>query len=138
MKTHIINANGKLIFAFLLFLFSCGEKERPNLFIKTTEVKTSGGNQIKKTTISKVSEEYWEVTLASYDEGYYKATRDILKAKSLENFNVKFFFVTDSLGSEIKFQNPSEFLNFAAARGYEMADQEKGRFNTDYTFRRKK
>ena len=123
-----------------LTILSCGKKDDgPGLFIKTSDIQGIDEKQARQDSLTKVTSDYFEISLASYSDGkYYKAKKDILEPKSLEDFRVKFLFVTDSLGNELQFQDATDFLNFMSARGYEMSDQTKHRYGVDYTFKKRK
>ena len=47
------------------------------------------------------------------------------------------FIVKDSKGTELRFVGSTEFLNYMLSHGYKMLDQQKGKYNIDYTFKKK-
>ena len=127
-----------ILLLLTVLIVSCSKKnELPGLFIKTSDVKGVDENQVRKDTITKFALDYLEVGLNSYDGGFFKAKKDLVKPESLGDFKMKFYFIADSLGKEIEFENSTEFLNFMSARGYEMADQVKHQYRIDYTFKRR-
>ncbi len=131
------------LFVITVLIVSCSKKnELPGLYIRTSDVKGSAvsNNQVKKDTLTVVDSEYFEVGLYAYEEGeYYEAQQILVKPDygAGEDFKTKYYFVTDSLGKEIEYKNSTEFLNFMSARGYDMTDQAKHEWHTDYTFKRK-
>jgi hypothetical protein len=124
-------------------LFSEKVLQTPKLFIQTIDVSGTGKSQVKKESISVVTQDYFEVSLSSYkpEAGgtrYYKAKRDLISPTSTKDFKMKLFFIVkDDKGTELRFVDSTEFLNFMSAHGYKMVDQVKDKFRTDYTFQKK-
>jgi hypothetical protein len=124
-------------------LFSQKTTQSTKLYIQTTDVSGTGKSQIKKETVSVVTSDYFEVSLYSYkpeagESKYYKAKRDLIEPTSTKNYKAKFFFIVkDSKGTEKRFTDSTDFLNFMSSHGYKMVDQTKNKFHTDYTFQKK-
>ena len=131
-----------LLFAIslLLILGSCknsNSQKSGKLFIKTTEVKGTGENQVKKETVSEVNTDYFEVSLASQTTGGYLAQKDLVIPTSMEDFKSTFITIVDQSENDIKFMTSTEFLNYMSGHGYEMVDQALNEYGGDYTFKKK-
>lgn len=93
----------------------------------------------KRDTTTEVASEYFEIGLYSYEGGDHFTTKkdleDVIDLDHPQNTRSKYFEIVenDSLKS---FSSSTEFLNYMSERGYEMVDQSKLRYHTDYTFKR--
>jgi len=103
------------------------------LYIKTS---TTIG-KITSDTLTKITSDYFEVTLGSVRGKGYSAGKTIEEATSMENFRFIFFAITDKDGNALYFKSSADFLNYMSERGYEMADQVKNKYGADYTFKKK-
>jgi hypothetical protein len=135
--------------ALLLAFTSCGPNPSvpnpvesqvatlPKVYIKLSQVNGVDESQVRKDSVYILKDNYFEIGLFSYDEGkFYLAKRDLVEPKSIQNFYAEFIFITNEDGSDYKFSNSTDFLNFMADCGYEMVDQKKFDFRTDYTFKK--
>jgi hypothetical protein len=125
-----------IVSLFAISMISCGKSELPGLFIKTSTVEDVGENQIRKDSITVVNSDYFEIGLYQYSNGSSTAEKTIENSVLVENFKMRFFHVTDSLGNSLRFQSSTEFLNFMSARGYVMVTQAPKKYVTDYTFKK--
>jgi hypothetical protein len=128
---------------YILLINSCNNTPKnilkyETLYIKTTTGADVDGKQVRTDTISKVTSDYFEVSLSSYSDGaYYKGQRDLVSPVPGEDFKAVFFIISEKDGTEIQFKESTVFLNFMSAHGYEMVDQVKNRYGADYTFKKK-
>lgn len=116
---------------YLLLLVGC-TAQQPELRTKTFSALDTLG------TVGIVSSEYFEVSLGSVTYGdnptFYIADHDLPASKE-EVF--KRLLLVNEADSVIHFENSTAFLNYMSARGYEMQEQRKKKYSTDYTFKRK-
>lgn len=129
---------------FLLFaITSCNffHNNSEPIYIKTI---TSEGNAVDMKnvkTISKItnlSTDYFEVSLSILaDKDLYIASKDIEKPSSIEKYKSVSFVISDEKGKNLNFKTSTEFLDFMSKHGYEMVDQNKSEYSTDYTFKKK-
>ncbi|MFC2119192.1 hypothetical protein ACFLSY_11170 [Bacteroidota bacterium] len=114
------------------------ESKKPQVYIKTVSAVGVDENQVKTDTITTIDTDYFEVGLyLMVDETNYTTKKDIVKPTSIENFKSVFFYLVDNDGMKINFKGSTEFLNFMSERGYEMVDQVKFDYHTDYTFKKR-
>lgn len=139
-----------LLLVFSFILASCSnsnnsndnnsaEKEKKsNLFAKKLTVVGTGEEKKRTEDVSKIKSDYFEISLSLLsDSDMYIATRDLEKPSSMENFRMVVLTITNKEGEDIKFKGTTEFLNFMSEKGYEMVDQEKSKYSTSYTFKKK-
>lgn len=142
-----------ILSAFIISLVSCNNnassssKDGANnkdglnnstLYIKTVTVTGTGSNENRKEKITAITTDYFEVGLEELaNDSGYSAQKTITEPTSMENFKLEFFSIVDVDGKDISFKTTTEFLNYMAGHGYEMVDQTKKRYGTDYTFKRK-
>jgi uncharacterized lipoprotein YajG len=107
------------------------------LFIKTVSATGTGENQKSTETISEVTSDYFEIKLAALTDVGYGAQKDVITPEVGKEFKYVFFYIVNEDGSNIKFTTSTEFLNYMSLRGYEMVDQIKNEYGTDYIFKKK-
>jgi len=126
-----------LLLFFSLIITSCG-KQKSELYIITTTVHGMDKQEVRKDTLTMIDSDYFEVSLQPMMNGaIYKAGKDLVKPSIGREFQMVFFEVVDKEGKKLRFKDTTEFLNFMASKGYTMVDQTKGKYNTDYTFRKR-
>ena len=108
------------------------------LYIMTTLAEQPGSEMKTTKTMSEISSDYFEVSLASQIDGGYLAQKDVIKPIPGQPFKAKFFQISEKNGTLINFMTSTEFLNFMSAHGYELVNQIPGEYGGDYTFKRKK
>lgn len=108
-------------------------KKNDDLFIKTLTVIGKDRNE----AISKVNNAYFEVGLYSYTHDGIRSYGAQLETEKTTT-STKFTDVVNPDGSELRFKNSMEFLNFMDARGYEMKSEDKKKYATEYVFQLKK
>lgn len=111
----------------------------PKLYITTFTFTDTGANQKADSAITVINSDYFEVSLYSLvdkSKGYY-AKKDIENATSLDNYRYIFLEITTKDAEDVYFKNSTEFLNYMSEHNYEMVDQEKHQYRTDYTFKKK-
>ena len=120
-------------------------KAIPILYIQTVTVIGTGDKQKTTKEITTINSDYFEVSLSSYgnvnpnkagDSGF-RAGKEIENPKIDAEFRYVFFDITDKDGTILDFKTSTDFLNFMSERGYEMIDQIKSKYHTDYTFKKK-
>lgn len=132
MKTQIL-----FILAFL-FLFGC-KNDSPKIYIKTTTIKGLLANSQKEYNTTELKSDYFEIGLYSYSAGYYTTKRELknmVDEKNLNNSIMQFLEIVEK-DSVKQFINTTQFLNYMSEGGYEMVDQSKLKYRTDYTFKKK-
>lgn len=85
-----------------------------------------------------LTDEYFEVKLGSVtmDSGkYYIAKRE--NRISSDPFRMEQIVIVDDKQETYHFKDATEFLNYMAARGYEMASERKNKYGGEYTFKKK-
>lgn len=116
------------------------ESDVSKIHLLTVEIKGDNKNTNTTKKLSTADETYFEITLSSGGNGtWWEAHRDIIRPTSIENYNQKFIDIVDVTTPDtarIRFNGPTEFLNFMAARGYDMVDQKKAKSHVDYTFKK--
>jgi hypothetical protein len=139
-----------LIIIFNVSLISCNIKQEDSksnettnnidnsiLYIKTVTATGLDSNQVRNEKMTSVTTEYFEVGLEELaNDSGLSAQKQITEATSVENFKVEFFIIVNKAGEGITFKTTTEFLNFMAGHGYEMVEQTKKRYGTDYTFKK--
>jgi hypothetical protein len=111
---------------------------RPQVFVKLSTTTGVNEKQITKDSNYVIENDYFEVGLYSVGQGKsYIAEKEIEEPRSIENFKSVTLYIVDSTQNPISFKSSTEFLNYMSERGYEMVDQEKLKYHTDYTFKRK-
>jgi len=109
------------------------------LTIKTTTVV----GEAKTEVVSIIKDAYFEAQLDACSNekiGLYYNVRNVIEEGKITNkvFTTKFSEVVDkSTKQSIKFKTSTEFLNFMASNGYDMVDQIKSKYHTNYTFKKK-
>lgn len=120
-------------------------KAIPVLYIQTITAVGTGDKQKMTKAITIINSDYFEVSLNSFgnvnpnqagDSGF-RAGKEIESPKIDVEFRSVFFDVTDKDGTILEFKTSTQFLNFMSERGYEMVDQIKSKYHTDYTFKKK-
>ena len=88
--------------------------------------------------------EYYEVTLSAFPDeenggSRYGVRIDIEEGKFVNDvFHWKISeLVDETTKEELWFKEPTDFLNYLSTKGYEMVEQKKGKYNIDYTFKKK-
>ena len=125
----------------ILLLISCNNKKSTStkyeeFYIKTTLAIGSGSEMKKTETISKITSDYFEVSLSSQTDGGFLAEKDIIEPVPGEPFKAEFFQISDKDGNNIKFMTSTEFLNFMSAHGYDLVNQIPNAYGGDYTFKK--
>lgn len=129
----------KLVSVTLLFivLVGCDSAPGPDLFVTERTVKQVSDRTIDSDTLYAIKENFFETEftpMANSESGFAMS--------QTEQDNLKLDFtsvtVTDSIGQTLEFKNTSDFLGFMDKRGFEVTNQEKKKYNTHYTFKRKK
>ncbi len=119
-------------------LTSCNPK--PELRVNLKKSTMINDNPNHKDSIYVEDSEYFEIGLYSYSNTKgitYSAKKDIEKPTTSEDFKMVTLSIVDASNKIVVYNNSTEFLNYMAERGYEMTDQEKLEFRTDYTFKKK-
>lgn len=118
-------------------LVGCNLAPGPDLFVTKRTVSEVSGRTIDTDTLYAVKEKFFETEfnpLVNSEVGFAMS--------QTEQDNLKLDFtsvtVTDSLGQRLEFKDRSDFLSFMDKRGFEVTNQEKKKYNTNYTFERKK
>lgn len=127
----------KLYFVTVLFTAQCGTRDNPGLFVTKRTVTEVSGRTIDTDTLYPLKDNFFEIefnTLVNSEAGF--AMRQTVS----DHLKVDFTSVTitDSLGQMLEFKNTSDFLGFMDKRGFEVTSQEKKKYNTFYSFKRKK
>lgn len=113
-------------------------KEVHKILVKFTSVTDVDGKQISKDTIKALDTEYFEIGLSSISKGTsYIAQRDIEQSKVGQPFHSEYLSIVHGDGNVVHFNDSNEFLNYMSERGYELVDQSKSKYRTDYTFKKK-
>lgn len=126
----------------LLQLISCNNSSSKSskaetLYIQTTTATKAGEEMKVEKTMSEISTDYFEVSLASQTNGGFLAQKDIVEPEVGIPFKSVFFTISQKDGTNIKFMTSTEFLNFMSAHGYELENQIPNQYGGDYTFKRK-
>jgi len=140
MKTFLIIKLGLLSLIMMsIIMTSCNQQknEKPRLYIKTVTVIGIDENQIETDTITIIDYDYFEIGLYLRTDEGFMTNKDVIKATSIENYKAVEFRIVQEDGSNIMFKSSTEFLNFMSKRGYDMIDQLKSKYHTDYTFKKK-
>lgn len=147
----------KIIVLSLLVAFSCQTKtieveskdsaqaapvkkiEVDPIYITTfTSFKGSDGEMDFKKSLSVLEDEYFEIDLKSMgDHKTHQAEKDLEPLTSHETMHSVSIVITDKENLFIPFHSSTEFLNFMSKHGYEMQDQQKAKYHTSYTFKKK-
>lgn len=110
--------------------------ELPALLVKKfTTVK-----DVNTDTTYQVLDAYFEIALSSVtkDEGrHYIAVRDIERPRVGKPYRSVSIALIDSAEQILKFKDSTDFLNFMAARGYDMVSDKPNKFGSEYTFKKK-
>jgi hypothetical protein len=110
----------------------------PKLMVKLSSTIGIDENQITKDSNYVINTDYFEISLYSASNGSnFWAEKKIEEPKSLENFKVVTLYIVDKANKPISYTSSTDFLNYISERGYEMKDQQKFKYHTDYTFKRK-
>lgn len=126
-----------LLMLISVILTSC-EKHKSDLYILTSTINGLDEKQVRKDSLTMVDSDYFEVSLESMANGtLFKARKELSKPSIGKEFHMGYFEVVDGNGKSLRFKTSSEFLNFMSLKGYDMADQTKSKYQTDYTFKRK-
>jgi hypothetical protein len=115
-------------------------KESPQLYIKTITVTGADDNSVRNEEISTITTDYFEVGLSTSTKSSgvtYIPEKKLIEPTSMEDFKMKWFEIVDKDGNPIIFNSTTEFLNFMSGMNYEMVDQKKLKYRTDYTFKKK-
>lgn len=127
----------KLVTVTLLFtvLAGCNPAPGPDLFVTERTVKQVSDRTIDTDTLYAIKENFFETEFCPFANG----TGIAMSLTNQDNLKVDFISVTvtDSIGQRLEFNNPSDFLGFMDKRGFEVTSQEKEKYNTHYTFKRK-
>ncbi len=131
-----------IIIASCWMLGSCAQSTSDStekkLLVKLSA--TTGVNENQKTidSVYTVETDYFEISLYLLEGGSgFMAQQEIEKPTSMENFRYKRLYVVDASEEPREFTTSTDFLNYMAERGYQMQDQEKFEYRTDYIFKRK-
>jgi hypothetical protein len=112
--------------------------ELPKIYAKIFTSIGTGDKAINKDSMTIVNSPYFEISITSVNNGEkYMATKQIEKPQVGKIFKSVTLNLVDSSGTVIYFKESTEFLNYMEARGYNMVDQEKQRFGSDYTFKKR-
>ena len=117
---------------------SCNPKSELRVNLKTSTLVNDNPNH--KDSIYVVNSEYFEIGLYSYTDLQnvtYSAKKEIEQSNISEVFKMVTLSVVDASNKDVVYNNSTEFLNYMSERGYEMTDQEKFKYRTDYTFKKK-
>lgn len=110
----------------------------PQVFVKLSTTTGVDEKRMTKDSNYVIETDYFEVGLYSVGQGKsYIAEKEIEEPKSIENFKSVTLYVVDSTQNPISFNNSTEFLNYMSERRYEMVDQQKLKYRTDYTFKKR-
>jgi hypothetical protein len=110
----------------------------PKIYAKIFTSIGTGDKAINKDSMTIVNSPYFEISITSVNNGEkYMATKQIEKPQVGKIFKSVTLNLVDSSGTVIYFKESTEFLNYMEARGYNMVDQEKQRFGSDYTFKKR-
>ena len=124
----------------ILAFSSCQNESK--IKIQKTSVKVIDGKTIKTTSDDYLTSDYFEISLEQYSDDkdnhkYFLARKVLEEPKSVGDFKMEFLTITDDNSENIQFSNSTEFLNFMSKNGYEMQSQEKYKYRTEYTFKKK-
>src|SRR5258706_3699553 len=123
------------ILMFILFFNLCinsyGQKVYPKIYINTRIAKFDPkGEMIKHDSLWVLNQEYFEISLNLMLSNKYGADKnEIVTQEKIQSISI-----VDSRGQPKDFSSSSEFLNWMDSHGYEMKDQTKSEYRTDYTF----
>lgn len=134
------------LIAFVSITLSCSNASKPvetrvgpKLFIKTMKVVAD----TRTDSITVFDQDYLEIGLYSANNGLEfvaKNTIEPFNTKDGKSYMQEITIVDENATSEskgLRFSNSIEFLNYMSLRGYEMVDQSKKKYRTDYTFKKK-
>jgi len=121
------------ILALISSVNSYGQKAYPKIYLNTRIAKIDPkGEMIKHDSLWILSHQYFEISLNLLLNNKYGADKnDIVTQEKIRSISI-----VDSKGQPKDFNSSSEFLNWMYSHGYEMKDQTKSKYKTDYTFRK--
>ena len=125
------------ILLFILAIIFCsnsyGQKVYPKIYINTRVAKFDPkGEMIKHDSLWVLNQQYFEISLNLMLSNKYGADKnEIITQEKIQAISI-----SDSKGQPKDFNSSSGFLNWMYSHGYEMKDQTKSKFKTDYTFRK--
>ena len=155
MKTQII------LITYSLILFSCNSNQNDSktienkqelvntknsnsknnyLYTKTCTGTAKGNSDVKVVTdpVTIFSSDYFEVGLYIMgDNESYTAQKTLQEPVVGEDFKSITLYMTDKNGNIINFKSTTDFLNFMSEHNYDLVDQTKSKYRTDYTFKKK-
>ena len=121
----------------VLIITACG-KHKSELYILTTTVHGSDDKEVRKDSLTMIDSDYFETSLESMSNGtIYRAGKELVKPSIDQEFQMTFFEIVAKDRTSLRFKTSGEFLKFMSSKGYEMTDQTKYKYHTDYTFKRK-
>lgn len=113
---------------------SLGDNPKSELVIKTL----TSVDGVKSEIISDYNGDYFEARLCLYPNGEYGVENNLQAEKIDGVIHIrKSQLIDGNTNKQIRFKSPTDFLNYLSSKNYEMITQKKGRYDIDYTFKRK-